>query len=358
MATFKRVDVPELTVKEKADIPFIRVGILLRMLYTAITGVFRGKMYPKKFRHHIITTILRSQPFSPRQHQHVNLSTPEIYELSMKKRGLEPEGVSLPHNADGYWIGNKNAKKVLVYYHGGGFAMAPIASHMNFFIDLIQVLNDNGNDIAVFFLRYTLTPHAKYPTQLRQAIEALRYILNETGRSPADVVLGGDSAGGNLAMATLLHLSHPHPEIEPFILETPLAGVFGFAPWVNFSTSSDWPSMTENEYRDVCTARGLNGWSKMYLDGREADNWSEPSKAPAEWWADAKTDHILLLVGSDEILFSPIEAFAKKVKAVFPATTFLVGADESHDAHLYVDAGVKEGTQTGNELRRWVAARL
>lgn len=36
----------------------------------------------------------------------------------MRKRGLEPEIVSLPHNTEGYWLGNKNAKNVLVYYHG------------------------------------------------------------------------------------------------------------------------------------------------------------------------------------------------------------------------------------------------
>jgi hypothetical protein len=36
----------------------------------------------------------------------------------MKKRGLQPESVTLPHNTEGHWIGNKNAKNVIVYYHG------------------------------------------------------------------------------------------------------------------------------------------------------------------------------------------------------------------------------------------------
>lgn len=36
----------------------------------------------------------------------------------MRKRGLEPDIVPLPHNVEGYWLGNKNAKNVLVYYHG------------------------------------------------------------------------------------------------------------------------------------------------------------------------------------------------------------------------------------------------
>lgn len=42
----------------------------------------------------------------------------EVYQSVMKKRGLQPEVVQLPHGTEGYWIGNKNAKNVIVYYHG------------------------------------------------------------------------------------------------------------------------------------------------------------------------------------------------------------------------------------------------
>lgn len=200
--------------------------------------------------------------------------------------------------------------------------MAARPSHIHFFADLVKILNNNGNDLAVFFLRYTLTPHEKYPTQLRQAVECLRYILEDTSRSPADVILGGDSAGGNLALATLLHISHPHPDIKPLVLDTPLAGTFAFAPWVDFST--DWPSFVHNAYRDVCGAEKLKLWAGMYLGEREGDYWSEPSKAPVEWWADAKTERILVLVGSDEVLFSSIEAFTKKVKVCLPFVSVVV----------------------------------
>jgi len=36
----------------------------------------------------------------------------------MKKRGLEPETVSLPHDTEGYWMGNKDAKNVVIFFHG------------------------------------------------------------------------------------------------------------------------------------------------------------------------------------------------------------------------------------------------
>jgi hypothetical protein len=280
----------------------------------------------------------------------MNAPTPATYKAVMEKRGLQPEIVPLPHDTEGYWLGKKDAKDVLVFFHGmynsisspspiylgrvtkpryiprttrkliqtlqphigGGFVLPATPAHFEFWLDLLKVANENGHDIAVFFPRYTQSPYSTYPTQLRQATGALRYILNETGRSPANVVVGGDSAGGNLAMAVLLHLSHPHPEIDPISLSTPLAGVFGLAPWVNFTT--DWPSFKDNAYKDLITERALNEWSASYNPGKEHDAWSEPDRAPAEWWADAKTERILLLAGSDELLLSPIESFAKKVK--------------------------------------------
>ena len=75
--------------------------------------------------------------------------------------------------------------------------MAANIHHFGLLSDILDELNAAGKDIAIFFLSYTLTPHAVYPTQLKQAVEALRYIIEEVGRSPSNVFIGGDSAGGN-----------------------------------------------------------------------------------------------------------------------------------------------------------------
>ena len=190
--------------------------------------------------------------------------------------------------------------------------MPGAAGHMAFYSHVIDTLSAEGHDIAFFLVTYSLTPHAVYPTQLRQAVEALRYILTETNRDPANVIVGGDSAGGNLALAVLLHLSHPHPEIEPVCDVAPLAGLFAFAPWVSFA--GEGASMRENQYKDMIGPEILDRWSRLYLgaEGKEGDAWSEPSRAPIEWWRDAKVKEVLILAGKDEILFDPIDAFVKK----------------------------------------------
>lgn len=48
----------------------------------------------------------------------MNAPTSDVYTTVMSKNGFQPETVSLAHDAEGLWIGNKNAKKVVIYYHG------------------------------------------------------------------------------------------------------------------------------------------------------------------------------------------------------------------------------------------------
>lgn len=205
---------------------------------------------------------------------------------------------------------------IYIYTHvilpGGGFILTAHPGHFNFFARLVTHLKSTGHDMAVFFIEYYGTPQSVYPVQLRQAVEGLRYILATTNRSPSDVIIGGDSAGGNLALATLLHLAHPHPEIEKLDISSPLAGVFTFSPWVNFTY--DYPSMEKNKYKDILGVTALVNGAAAYLDGRPGDSWSEPSRAPIEWWKDAgeKVANVLFLAGADEILLDSVDDFVKK----------------------------------------------
>ena len=50
--------------------------------------------------------------------RYMNPLTTDVYTSVMEKRGLQPEIVPLPHDAEGFWLGNKNAKNVVVYFHG------------------------------------------------------------------------------------------------------------------------------------------------------------------------------------------------------------------------------------------------
>lgn len=96
-------------------------------------------------------------------------------------------------------------------------------------------------------LQYTLAPSAQFPTQLGQAAAGLRHLLETHGIRPSQLVVGGDSAGGNLTMQLLSHLLHPYPgsitttgtttttipRADPITLAEPLAGAFLVSPLVS-----------------------------------------------------------------------------------------------------------------------------
>lgn len=78
------------------------------------------------------------------------------------------------------------------------------------------------------------------------------------------IVLAGDSAGGNMSLALLSHLLHPNPEVKPRIeLNEPLAGAVLISPWVKFATDDD--SVKRNATSDMVTPQAANRWSSLFL---------------------------------------------------------------------------------------------
>lgn len=240
---------------------------------------------------------------------------------------------------------------------GGGFQLSADATYFHYFSDLIDGLNSSGKDIAVFFLTYTRTPNGFYPVQLRQSVSALSYILNSTGRKPSQVFIGGDSAGGNLLLGVLSHISHPHKDITPLELTEPLAGAMLIAPWISFDTT--WPSIRTNRNKDIISVDCTGPWGEAYLGGQKPDNYNEPFLAPADWWKGIQAKDVLIVAGSDEILISSIEAFVKKFEPSVPQTTYFVGEYECHVGMILERLlGDKSETQQGREMRSWLDARI
>ncbi|POS78531.1 hypothetical protein DHEL01_v203063 [Diaporthe helianthi] len=149
------------------------------------------------------------------------------------------------------WIGDRHkATKFVYFFHGGGYIAPAGPGHMEWCLQAYVLANrhqtgqtssasSNGSreKIAVAVLQYTLTPLAQFPTQMCQAASGLAHLL-QSGIRPSQLVVGGDSAGGNLTLQLLSHLLHPHPRAERIALDEPLAGAFIVSPWVSQKTST------------------------------------------------------------------------------------------------------------------------
>ncbi|WP_065754289.1 alpha/beta hydrolase [Bradyrhizobium paxllaeri] len=103
---------------------------------------------------------------------------------------------------DGEWISPAGAPqdKAILYFHGGGFRIGSVSSHR----DLIaQIAVASG--CRVLGINYRLAPEHPFPAALDDALAAYDWMLG-LGLQPGNVAFAGDSAGGNLALATMLAL--------------------------------------------------------------------------------------------------------------------------------------------------------
>ena len=202
--------------------------------------------------------------------------------------------------------------------------------HLNFWSNVKQDLAAANKSISFLFVAYTLVPHGTYPTQFREGVEALDYVLNDLGRFPSDILLAGDSAGGNMCLAVLSHLTHPSPDLPELKMETKLKAIVVVAPWVSFKT--EWPSMQRNLYKDLIMPAVGRKWGLDYLGGRPTSPYAEALEAPASWWEGAKVEQLLCVAGSDEILIDPINQWVEKYKVCLESSV----AFQSQQSHLAI----------------------
>jgi acetyl esterase len=102
---------------------------------------------------------------------------------------------------------------LLLFFHGGGFALGSLAT-----ADPMCRLLAAQSGVRVLSVGYRLAPEHPYPAALEDALAAYRHVratARSLGARPELVAVGGDSAGGNLALV----VAHQEPVRGPaFVL--------------------------------------------------------------------------------------------------------------------------------------------
>jgi acetyl esterase len=99
---------------------------------------------------------------------------------------------------------NDRVLPTLIYFHGGGWVWANVDTH-----DRMTREYAAAGQVAVVSVDYALSPEAKFPQALLECAAVVRSVAErgaEWGLDPTRIFVGGDSAGGNLALATALLL--------------------------------------------------------------------------------------------------------------------------------------------------------
>ncbi|KAK0660803.1 Alpha/Beta hydrolase protein [Cercophora samala] len=288
--------------------------------------------------------------------------TPKPEDLVLSELKVDIE--TLPDGASSLlWLGDRTkAKKVVLFLHGGGYAIPMLPGHINWCYR--AYLLASPGDVAVAILQYTLVPHGQYPTQLRQAAAGLSHILS-SGVKPENIIFGGDSAGGNLTCSLLSHLLHPHPDAVPITsLARPVAGAFLVSPWVSTNTST--ASYKKNNGIDMLSTATIDTACGHLLpkDLTEEDKaWVMPVDLPQErqeaWFEglDKVVSHVYITAGEQEVFLDQSVQLADVFKKANNNGRLDVKVEvmksEAHDWILLEGENGHDGDAT-RRMRGWV----
>lgn len=146
-------------------------------------------------------------------------------------------------------------------------------------------------------------------------------------------------------LGLLSGLAHPTPAIPKLELSTPLAGALLISPWVSFST--DWESVQSNAKRDIHSGETMQEWASDFVDSKDQNNYSEPSRADVNWWKGLPVDDIIVLWGSAELFKDSDAKLAATLAEAKLNVTPRECADEVHiDCVLDAQSGLAHGEMT------------
>lgn len=164
---------------------------------------------------------------------------------------VEVEGMSCE------WIRVERAhmkKYVILYCHGGGYSTGSTVYARTLTTKLAE-----STSMDVFCFNYKLAPEHPYPAAAQDAMKAWNYLMY-LGYGARDVIVAGDSAGGNLALSLVLKLKQ-----EERILPR---GMVLLSPWTDL-TASGKSHQSRAEVDPVLNREYLQRMTANYAEGQD-----------------------------------------------------------------------------------------
>jgi acetyl esterase/lipase len=123
------------------------------------------------------------------------------------------------------WLSVAQPERTVLYFHGGGYFFCGLETHRPTCAYLARTAK-----ARVLSVDYRMAPEHVFPAAVDDAVAWWKELLAQ-GISPKNVVFGGDSAGGGLALACLVAARDQGLPLP--------AGAVLFSPWSDLSCSGD-----------------------------------------------------------------------------------------------------------------------
>lgn len=222
--------------------------------------------------------------------------------------GVPAEWVQAPQTTDA---------ATLLFLHGGGYNVCSPRTHRGVTTNLSQAAG-----CRVLALDYRLAPEHPHPAAVDDAVAAYRWLLAQ-GVAPTRIGFAGDSAGGGLAVASMVRLRDEN---------TPLPiTAYLISPWVDLAgTGVSWG--TNQDLDPMVNRNQLDQMALAYLAGRDPQT---PLASPL--YADlAGLPPLLVHVGTHEVLLDDSLGLASRAEAAGVSVTLDRWKGMIHGFHMFV----------------------
>lgn len=197
-------------------------------------------------------------------------------------------------NIPGIWVRSNNvaATRTILYLHGGGYA----TGSSKLYLDLAHRLAD-ACAAQVLLIDYRLAPEHSISCALTDTLTTYEWLL-ANGTAANSIMLAGDSAGGGLALATLVALRDRS-------IALPRSAIC-FSPWTDLCATGK--SIKNNYHNDpyIIVPEKIAFLSNI----NKTDPYVSPLYANLQG-----LPSILIQVGNNEALLDDSRQFAAKAKA-------------------------------------------
>ncbi|NKB99659.1 MAG: alpha/beta hydrolase fold domain-containing protein [Pseudomonadales bacterium] len=229
--------------------------------------------------------------------------------------------------------------KAIIYHHGGGHGFGSALSHRHLVARLAE-----SSGVTAFNMDYALAPEQPFPAALNDAVAAWDYVCAQ-GYSGDDIVVAGESAGGNLTASLLLKLRETKREMP--------AGGYLLSPWLDLTQSGE--SMTSCADQDPMVTRSeLSSLAKSYYAGTDPRN---PLVSPI--FGDLSGfPPMMIQVGTDEVLLSDAITFTNKSALSGVDVQLRVWKDMVHAWPLFHFLMPSAGLSAIDEAGAWIRGCL
>ncbi|TYR78120.1 alpha/beta hydrolase [Priestia megaterium] len=195
----------------------------------------------------------------------------------------------------GEWqiVPDSEEDRVLLYLHGGGFMYGSIDTHRGESSELGRAAK-----ARTLSINYRLAPEHPFPAPIEDALKAYSWLLDQ-GYQAKNIIIAGDSAGGNLTVALMMSIRDT---------KTPLpAGGVIISPWIDLGQTGE-TYITKEGVDPVNTKEAIKQLADNYLNGVSPN---VPYASPI--YGDLRgLPPIYVMVGEAEIMLSESLTFVTR----------------------------------------------